>query len=410
MRDLIFVSMEDWDDVWRRNQFVCAELARRHPQSKVLFVGLSRNLSRDLRHGRIAALRKQATVRLTGFTNIVVTHPLKLLPDTLAWGRKLNEQSFRRHVQRVARGLGMIRPILWLNPHYAVHMVGRMGEGAVVYDVTDDWISLNQAEAVKTLVIKQDAELCAKADATIVCSQKLHELKKGSVRELYLIPNGVDAEHYRCVLEGTGPLPDVAKGWPKPVIGYTGTIQPDRLDVPLVVEMARQMTGGSIVLVGPNLLPPADAARLAECGNVFLPGVVSYREIPEVMRAFDVCIVPHKVTPFTESLNPIKLWEYLAAGKPVVSTEVAGFRDFPDLVRLARTAEGLLAAAHEAIAAVGTAEGNARAAQQRAVAREHSWERRIDEIEKVFERCRRQRQVNVSTPDRIVASLERVKC
>src|SRR4051812_26371966 len=122
MPDLIFVSMENWDEIWRRNQFVCAELARRHPGMKILFVGLARDVSNDLRHGRIAAIRKRATYQLPEFENIVVTHPLKVLPNTFALGRKINERLARRHVAKVARRLGMRRPVLWLNPHYAMHM------------------------------------------------------------------------------------------------------------------------------------------------------------------------------------------------------------------------------------------------------------------------------------------------
>src|ERR1700678_1970235 len=70
MRDLIFVSLEDWDDVWRRNQFLCAALARRFPEIKILFVGLPRNVSNDLRRGNLRALRNEATTRLGAFPEI----------------------------------------------------------------------------------------------------------------------------------------------------------------------------------------------------------------------------------------------------------------------------------------------------------------------------------------------------
>jgi glycosyltransferase involved in cell wall biosynthesis len=100
------------------------------------------------------------------------------------------------------------------------------------------------------------------------------------------------------------------------------------------------------------------------------------------MRAIDVCVVPHRMTAFTESLNPIKLWEYLAVGKPIVSTDVAGFRDYSHLVRIARTANEFVAAMTEA-----QAEGLSRVEERRAVAREHSWRRRVDAIEAVIAEC-----------------------
>ncbi|MDB5334092.1 MAG: hypothetical protein JWP03_5243 [Phycisphaerales bacterium] len=174
----------------------------------------------------------------------------------------------------------------------------------------------------------------------------------------------------------------MAKAWAGPVLGYTGTIHPDRVDVELVEAVARKMRAGSVVLVGPNMLPGDQSERLRKCGNVFLPGPVPYAEIPNIMRAFDVCITPHRVTAFTESLNPIKLWEYLAAGKPIVSTDVAGFRDYPQFVRIASGADEFLAAAE-----AGMREGPHLRPARRAEARRHSWAGRVDQISAVLETC-----------------------
>ena len=381
MRDLIFVSLEDWDDVWRRNQFVCAELGRRG--WRVLFVGLARNASNELRHGRVRPLLRRATYPAAGATGVTVTHPWKLLPDSLPGGRAVNGWLFRRHVRRAARRLGFEPTVLWINPHWAGHMSRRMGESAVVYDVTDDWTQISQSARMADLVRRQDAALCRRADAVIVCSERLVELKRSLSRTVHLIPNGVDAEHYAGVLDGgaTGG-PAAAREWRRPVLGYTGTVHPDRVDVELVRSVAAAWPG-SVVLVGPDHLRPTDVARL-DGANVHRTGAVAYAAVPEVMAAFDVCIVPHRMTPFTESLNPIKLWEYLAAGKPIVATDVAGFRDFPQLVRLARTAEAFVAAAHAAVAEAGTLEGDARAAERQAVAADNSWGRRVDDIERVI--------------------------
>src|SRR5438552_1379136 len=123
MTDLLFISMENWDDMWRRNQFVCAELARRHPNNKILFVGLPRAISNRLRRARFSDPGAPATYAAPGFDNILITHPIKLFPNSLALGRTLNEALFRRHVRTEANKLGITAPILWLNPHFAVHMI-----------------------------------------------------------------------------------------------------------------------------------------------------------------------------------------------------------------------------------------------------------------------------------------------
>lgn len=372
--------MENWDDTWRRNQFVCDELASRHADMKILFVGLPRDVSHRLRHGRFRELGQKATYPAPGFSNITITHPLKLFPNSLLGGREGNERMFRRHVRAVMASLRIDRPFLWLNPHSAVHMVGRMHESAVIYDITDDWTTFTQSPRITDITRRQDARLCRSADAVIVCSERLYDLKRSlvSMERLHLIPNGVHVEHYCAVLDKSARVGSIARNWPRPIMGYTGTIHPDRIDVPLVRQLANARGVGSVALVGPNHLRPGDLEML-RLPNVYMPGPVSYAEIPDVMRAFNVCIVPHRVTPFTESLNPIKLWEYLAAGKPIVSTDVAGFRDFPHLVSIAKTPEQFVAAALAAINEEKTISD-----ARRAEASKHSWETRVDQIESVL--------------------------
>ena len=381
IHDLIFVSLENWDEVWRRNQFLCAAYAKRHPQAKILFVGLPRDQSHALRRGRWAELGRSDEWTPPGLPNITVTRPPKWLPNTLTVGRRVNERLMRAHVRQKVRDLGLQNPLLWLNPHSAVHMAGRMAESAVLYDITDDWISPTQSAAITRLITEQDAELCRKADAVIVCSEKLYAMKQSLAQRLYLIPNGVEAEHYARVMDHSLPLPPDALQWPSPVFGYTGTLHPDRVDVALVEQFAKDVSPGSVVLIGPNHLPPEDGKRLAALPNVFLPGPVPYEQLPDYMRAFAVSITPHQVTPFTESLNPIKLWEYLAAGKPIVSTNVAGFRDYPQFVRIA-DADGFARAALESLD-----EDPATLEARRVEARQHSWSARLDAVETVIGDC-----------------------
>ena len=142
-----------------------------------------------------------------------------------------------------------------------------MKERAVIYDITDDWTTFTQSQSLTRRIIAQDAELCRRADAVIVCSEKLFELKRDMAQRLYLIPNGVNADHYRPVLDENGPLPAETRGWKKPVLGYTGSIHPDRVDVSLIADIARAMPQATLALVGPNMLPsrgPEAFANAAE--------------------------------------------------------------------------------------------------------------------------------------------------
>jgi glycosyltransferase involved in cell wall biosynthesis len=144
--------------------------------------------------------------------------------------------------------------------------------------------------------------------------------------------------------------------------------------------VAGRLTAGSLVFIGPDHLRPEQRRRLEATGRVFFHDAVPYAQIPQYMRAFDVCMTPHQLSPFVQSLQPIKLWEYLAAGKPIVATEVSGFRDYPGLVRLANGAEEFC---RQLVAAAG--EGNRLAAQRQVVARQNSWRCRVDAIEAVLD-------------------------
>jgi teichuronic acid biosynthesis glycosyltransferase TuaH len=374
MTDLIFVSLEDWDDIWRRNQFVCAELARRHPQARILFVAPPRNFSRDLATLNVKNLRGRSVTKPRGFDNIIVFRPEKLLPNSLSFGRSVNAAILRRQVRKMSAKLRMHRPLLWLNSEAAVHLVGRMSESASVYDITDDWISFQRDPKQAELVRRNDRELCQKADAVIVCSQRLFEMKQSIAGgKLHLIPNGVDAAHYSAMPSST------TSKWQKPVFGYTGTVHPERLDLELIQAVAKKLKQGTLVFVGPNHLLEPQKNTLLSTGRVAFGEPVPYERIPQIMAAFDVCIAPHRTSQFVESLQPIKLWEYLAVGKPIVATDISGFRDYPNLVRIARSADEF---AGQLLAALD--EGALLTPQRQAIARDNSWQDRVDSIESVL--------------------------
>ena len=156
-----------------------------------------------------------------------------------------------------------------------------------------------------------------------MCSPELVR-RKSANRSVTLIPNAVDAAAYRRPAPRPADLPD------GPVALYLGTVHPDRIDVDLCEATARALgEAGTLVLVGPNLLAAEQAARLRDAGARLL-GPRPRDEVIGYLQHADVLVVPHVVTEFTDSLDPIKLYEYQAVGRPVVSTPVAGFRDADD--------------------------------------------------------------------------------
>ncbi len=374
MRDLIFVSLENWDDIWRRNQFLCAGLARRFPDQKILFVGRQRFIPREIALKRAARLR-ETLEPVPDYPNIFTTYLPKLLPNPAPGGQKINDKMMRAHVQRQARRLKLADPLLWLNPHYGGHFIGHLGERGVVYDITDDWELAADSEKQRLQIQKNDRELCRRVDLTITCSEALYESRRAISRRCLLLPNGVDAAHYRKSAE----VP-TQRLWKAPVFGYTGTLHPARIDLSIIRDLARAHPEGTVALVGPVAWLDDELKKLlAAQSNVVVTGALPYAQLPELMAQFDVCIVPHQQSAFTESLNPIKLWEYLACGKPIVSTDIAGFRSYPQFCRIAANSHDFILACREALQEARS--GDLSLLQQRRTEAEgHSWEARIDTL------------------------------
>ena len=320
MTDLVVVSLEAWDDVWRRNQHLVAGLLRSDPALRVLFVEPPADPTHDLRSGRGPSFaRGVREVPDVAPGRLFTVRPVKWLPRRL--DRHADER-LARAVMRAADSLDMRHPLLWINDPGAVAVAERSG-WPMLYDITDDWLAADRPPAERQRAAANEARLLGLAGEVVVCSPELVR-RKSTSRSVTLIPNAVDADAYRRPSARPADLPD------GPVALYLGTVHPDRIDVDLCEATARALgEAGTLVLVGPNLLAAEQAARLRDAGARLL-GPRARDAVIGYLQHADVLVVPHVVTEFTDSLDPIKLYEYQAVGRPVVSTPVAGFRDADD--------------------------------------------------------------------------------
>ncbi|HEY9232792.1 MAG TPA: glycosyltransferase, partial [Blastocatellia bacterium] len=228
----------------------------------------------------------------------------------------------------------------------------------VIYDCMDfhAGFSTNRQE-----MLDAEDELLRSADLIIASSAFLEaEARKHSARVL-LIRNACDYDHFA-----------VAERAPKarPVIGYYGAIA-DWFDADLLADLAARRTDWDFVLVGSTFT--ADVSRLEKLPNVRLVGEKPYAEIPDWLATFNVAIIPFKRTPLTEATNPVKAYEMLAAGKPIVSVPIPEVQQLTPLVRLAATAEEF---EREIIAALGERDPEL-SRERRAWAGEQTWQARF---------------------------------
>ncbi len=323
MTDLVVASLEAWDGVWRRNQYLIAGLLRSDPGLRVLFVEPAADPLHAARRARRPTwgrgLREVEGVDGVGAERLWAYQPTKILP------RRLDPTSGRRGahaVQRAALRVGFRDPLLWVNDPHAAALLQLSGWRSL-YDVTDDWLEADRAPGEHRRLVRDESILMRRCAEVVVCSPGLAE-SKGRQRAVTLVPNAVDVAAYRVPTERPSDLP------PGPVALYLGTVHTDRIDLTLCVETAGALAGvGHVVLVGPAPLDAGDVGRLRAAGVVLL-GAKDRAAVPAYLQHADVLLVPHVVTPFTDSLDPIKLYEYRAVARPVVSTPVAGFRESSD--------------------------------------------------------------------------------
>ncbi len=321
--DVVCLSLEPWDDVWRRNQHLAAQLLGLRPSLRLLFVAVPVDVAWSLRQGRRPG---RSSLRPVGDSGRLWTMaPRKWLPRRV-WPS--GDRSLGTQVVRATHRLELRRPVLWINDSTYAPLIERTGWPSV-YDVTDDWLLVDAGPRERERQERNDATLLRTASEVVVCSPSLLA-SRGRHRPVHLIPNGVDLDALRAPTERPVDLPAGR------TIVYQGTLSTDRLDIGLCVRLARAVAGrASLVFVGPDSLAGPDHQALLDAGSVLL-GPRPFRDMPAYLQHADLLVVPHAETPFTESLDPIKAREFVAVGRKVVATPVAGFRDLdPPIVTAA---------------------------------------------------------------------------
>ena len=369
---LVVCSLEPWGTVRRRIRILVDELVALEPRMRVLYVVPAFDVPHEMRRG---AARSRPGRRLEQVhPQVHVLRPRKWLPRSLGPGA---DRLLGRQLARTAEDLGLVAPLLWVND--AAYARFSVASGwPIIYDVTDDWLLAPLAPRRLERLKADDALLVARSDAVVVCSLDLAR-SRGRTRPVDLIPNGVDVDRFRRPYQRPADLPG------GPIALYVGTLHEDRVDLELVHDLARARPELQIVLVGPDDLPAAKTARLAALPSVHLLGAKPYDEVPAYLQHADLVIVPHRVNPFTESLDPIKAYECLAAERPTVATPVAGFRGLGPPVVIAPR-ETFVAAVGSALAKGVPAAGTAPSAPALP-----TWRERAEAMDAVMARVREQR-------------------
>jgi len=214
------------------------------------------------------------------------------------------------------------------------------------------------------------------AEPLLAEKRKLHS-------NVHLVENAADVTYFGQVQSTGTDVADLVKKLPRPVVGYLGTIH-RHTDIELLHHIAQSRPEWSILVVGPQmdteLLRSSLFQRFRELPNTHLTGWMATDEVPGYFKGVDVCVIPYRTdSEFNRYVNPNKLHEYTAMGKPVVSTDIPCVHSHADIIYIAGTREEFVDCIEQALAD----DGPDRIAQRLRRAQENSWERRAGRVLKI---------------------------
>lgn len=347
--NLSFVSysITPWYGVWQRPQQFAVRFARKHRGVYVDPMGMQHVVAGE-------APREVASHD----PNLTIFCP-RVLPmgKTRSTVIDFNDALIIKRLEKMIHRMGLDRPVLVTNTPLADGIATMYPWRAVAFDVIDDFTqwawSPHDSET-------REMRLFNRADTVFTGTYSLYEKKRKFHPDTEFIPCGVEVDHFMKANDPGLPIPeDIAEIKKRgPIIGYFGGLN-ERIDADLLVHLAESIPSASVVLLGPifadfglsdfedrwaSLLPSPDSPgfRLKpKPDNLHILGIRKYDVLPACLKAFDVCLLPYVLSDATRDIHPVKGLEYLASGRPVVSTPLPDVVKFYDgVIDVADTEKG----------------------------------------------------------------------
>ena len=381
--DVVMLSTADWDNpFWTNKQHVAVQLAA--SGYRVFYID-----SLGLRRPSASA---QDTKRIFRRLQKSVTGPRKVRENIWVWSpfviplqkygliRRLNRFLLSAMLKFYVRKTGIKQEILWTYNPLTVHLLNIKGFKKIIYHCVDD-IKAQPGMAAK-IFEQAEKDLVERSHIVFATSPKLAETRIVWNPNTYYFPNVADFKHFSKARDVKTIIPDDLLKVPPPRIGFIGAISDYKVDFNLLRCIAKARPDWSLVLIGKvGEGDPWTKTRLfQDIPNIHLMGPRPYSELPCYLKGLDVTILPNVLNEYTESMFPMKFFEYLAAGKPVVSVDLPALREYRNIARIAQSPQDFVRGIDEAL------KGNIAPLEERiAVAREHTYEKRMHKMLQLVE-------------------------
>jgi glycosyltransferase involved in cell wall biosynthesis len=332
------VFSDDWGEHPSSCQHLFRCISSKYPVIWVNTLGM-RNPSltwTDLTKAWKKVIRMFSRGRRQGRTggDIHVYQPMMLPYSNFRIVRKFNQLAVAHALRKAIREHSLPDPVIVTTVPNASDLLEGLPARLVVYYCVDDfaeWPKINRAS-----VQRMERELISKADVFVATSNKLFQKLVQYKKPTFLLSHGVDLEVFASEAPSEHP---VLHNIPAPRIGYFGLFD-ERSDQQLLADLASRLKDLSFVIAGPVVV---DVSQLERLPNVFFTGPIGYSDLPALAKGINVLLIPYVCNRLSESISPLKLKEYLATGKPIVSTPLAELGQFSDLVNIGSSTEELAA-------------------------------------------------------------------
>ncbi|MBW8035668.1 MAG: glycosyltransferase family 1 protein [Planctomycetes bacterium] len=269
--------------------------------------------------------------------------PLSLPVHHIAWASPMNNCALHMQVKIARSMLGVRDPLIWVACPAACSVALKMKKSKLVYQRTDRFEEYPNVDP--QFVRSCDQKLKAAADLTVFANSYLYETEAGECRKALYLDHGVDYDMFASA-ENVDTTPPDMRNIKRPIVGFFGGIDSHTTDIDFLTRVVDLLGDMSFVFVGKTSI---DCSQLRSHLNVHLLGQKPYEQIPHYGKHFDVAIMTWNRNEWIKACNPIKLKEYLALGKPVISTPFPELEKYSDITYQAKTPEEFAACIKTAI-------------------------------------------------------------
>ena len=399
-QSIIYFGPEKWNGMWRNRHHLMTRFSK---ENKVLYVEpvlgtrwkieqllKGKTSKKEILKSVYGSRLKKIDDNLHIYKNpayipIIGRYPINKIA-WLAWEKLLKEK---------LKTLGFNNPIIWLSKPNMNNYLGCFNEKLSIYHVVDEYSAYTQTGIESNKEIKNKEEIMIKSvDMVIVVSKNLYNSKHLYNKHTYIVPNAVDYRSYLKASKSAAPLPKDIAPLHRPIIGYSGLIS-KRLNLKMIKEIAETNPEWSIALIGTvdDTGCVNQLVDLKKTKNVNFLGEKNIDELPFYVSAFDVCIIPYEINDETKNLNPLKLYDFMATGKPIVTTNIPAAQKYRKFIYIVNSSKNISKFINKAL----NEKNNRKKEERIKVASMNTWDHRVETLSKLIEM-----KIDVKNPTNVI--------